>query len=108
MYVTVLLAIGQSVLSEIGTTDDGHTIVSAYFLIEALIIMLVMVPGFKNRWARVIIAVLTVCEMVLFIQDRPVSPDELLMIVIFALRVYVVVGLFRKPMSQYYRTGSWR
>jgi hypothetical protein len=103
IYATIFLAVGQSILLEIGTTDNGHKIVSIYFIIETLILGLVTIMGFRNRWMRIVLTILTIFETGLFLQDRPISPDELLMIIIFGLRVYVIFGLFNGTMNQYYR-----
>jgi hypothetical protein len=106
IYLTIFLAIGQSIFEELGTTDGGHRILSIYFFIEAVTLGLTLLVGLKNSWTRVIIGALTICEIVLFIQDRPVSPDEILMIVIFGLRVFVLVGLFSRELNQYYKGGK--
>ena len=106
IYLTIFLAIGQSIFEEIGTTDGGHVILSFYFVVETLILALTLFLGLKNRWTRVIIGILTICETILFIQDRPVSPHEILMITIFGLRVFVLIGLFSRDVRQYYRDNK--
>jgi hypothetical protein len=104
IYGTILLAFGQSILLEIGTTDNGHRIISIYFIIETLILGLMTIFGLRNKWTRIILGILTICETGLFLRDRPISPDELIMIIIFGLRVYVILGLFNGTMNQYYRS----
>ena len=106
IYGTILLAVGQSIFLEIVTTDYGHKIISSYFIIETLILGLTIILGLKNKWTRIILGILTICEAGFFLIDKPVSPDELLMIIIFGLRVYVIAGLFNMTMNQYYRTDN--
>ena len=105
IYATVLLAAGQSILLHLGTTDYGHKIISVYFVIEVLILGFTLFLGLKNRWTRMILVILTVWETILFFQD-PISPDNLLMIVIWILRVYVIVTLFGRTMNQYYKADN--
>jgi hypothetical protein len=106
IYLTIAIAAGQSILSEVGTTDNGHKILSTYFFIEITLLGLLLLVGLKNKWTRVLIGLLTFLETALFIADRPVSPDEMLMILIFGLRLYVLIGLFSKEANQYYRTDK--
>ena len=102
LCLTVGLAAGQSIFDELGTTDGGHQIFSAFFFIEVAILGLIIFSGLKNKWTRILLTLLTFTEMVLFFLDRPISPDELPMLLIFTIRVYVFVGFFKKKESQYY------
>lgn len=106
IYVTLLLALGQSILLHLGTTDYAHRIVSTYFIIEILILGVTVIGGLKNKWTRVIFIALTTFETILFFQDTPISPDEILMIIVWCIRVYVIVGLFTGTMNQYYKTDN--
>src|SRR5688572_26689159 len=94
IYGTILLAVAQSFLLHLITTDYAHKIVSTYFIIEILILGVVVIWGLKNKWTRIIFVVLTVWETILFFQDTPISPDYILMIIAWSIRVYVIVGLF--------------
>lgn len=105
-YLTIILAALQSIFEELGTTDGGHYIFSTYFCIEVAMLGVLLTAGLKNKWTRVIVALFTLWEAVLFIQDKPVSPHEILMIVIFGLRVYVLVRLFSGAANRYYKTKS--
>jgi hypothetical protein len=106
IYVTILLAAGQSFILHLGTTDYGHKTVSTYFIIEILILGLVIILGLKNRWTRIVLIGMIICETVLFFQDTPISPDDLLMTIIWVLRVYVIVGLFSRMMNHFYKTTN--
>jgi hypothetical protein len=106
IYGSLMLAAGQSILLHLGTTDYAHRIVSAYFVIEALILVVTVIAGLKNKWTRVVLVVLTALETILFFQDTPVSPDDILMIIVWCIRVYVIAGLFIGTMNQYYRTDN--
>jgi hypothetical protein len=103
IYLTFFLAAGQSIFEELGTTDGGHIILSFYFFIEVALAGFTFFLGLKNGLTRIVIGILTICECILFILDRPVSPDEILMIIIFGLRVFVLLGLFSREVNQYYK-----
>ncbi|MBT1701034.1 hypothetical protein KK083_29345 [Fulvivirgaceae bacterium PWU4] len=105
-YLTVILAALQSIFEELMTTDFAHRIFSTYFFIEVAILVVLLGIGLKNEWTRVILALFTFWEVVLFIQEKPISPDEVLMIIIFALRVYVLVRLFSGAANRYYKAGK--
>lgn len=104
-YLTIILAAVQSIFEELITTDGAHIIFSTYFFIEVAILAVLISAGLKNKWTRVILALLTFWEVV-FIQDRPFSPDEVLMIVIFGLRLYVLVRLFSGAANRYYKAAG--
>jgi hypothetical protein len=106
LYGTILLAVGQSLLLHLGTTDYAHKIISTYFIIEILLLGVTVIGGLRNKWTRVILVVLTVVETVLFFQDTPISPDDTLMIVAWCVRVYVIAGLFTGTMNRHYRTDN--
>jgi hypothetical protein len=106
IYGTLLLAMGQSILLHLGTTDYGHRIISTYFVIEILILGVTVIGGLKNKWTRVILIALTAFETILFFQDTPISPDEILMIMAWCIRVYVIAGLFTRTMNQYYKMDN--
>jgi hypothetical protein len=90
IYVTVLLAAGQSILLHLGTSCNGHEVFSTYFMVEVLILALTVAVGLKNKWTRMIFVLLLSWETIIFFKDMPISPDGLLMIFIWAVRVYVV------------------
>ena len=102
LYLTVGLATIQSLLMEFLTTDSGHHILSIYFFIEAVILGLIIFLGLQNKRTRVLIALLISVEAVFFFLDKPISPDELLMMIIFGTRVYLLTRLFTKKANQYY------
>lgn len=106
IYITIFLAAGQSIFLHLVTTDYGHKIISTYFIIEILILGLTIFLGLKNKWTRTILIGLTICETVLFFQDVPISPDDLLMMIIWTIRIYVIVGLFSRTMNQYYKATN--
>ena len=106
IYGTLLIAVGQSVLHNLGTTDYAHRIISTYFVIETLILGVIIIGGLKNKWTRVILVVLTALETILFFQDTPIRPDHVLMIIAWCIRVYVIAGLFTRTMNQYYKTDN--
>jgi hypothetical protein len=104
IYVTVLLAAGQSILLHLGTSCNGHEVFSTYFMVEVLILALTVAVGLKNKWTRMIFVLLLSWETIIFFKDMPISPDGLLMIFIWGIRVYVVAVLFSGTMNQFCRS----
>lgn len=104
IYITTLLAVIQSVYLHIITTDYAHIILSTHFIIEAVILAVTIFIGLRRKQSRFILGILTLTEVVLFYHERPVSPDELPMIIIFVIRVYVFILLFGKTVNQYYKS----
>ena len=104
IYGTVALALMQSIYLEIITSDYAHQMASPYFFIEIVVLVVMIAAGLKNKWTRIILSVLMLCEVVLFLQDSPVSPDELLMVIIFCLRAYVIIGLFGRTINNHFKT----
>src|SRR5688572_19876553 len=106
IYGTILLAAGQSILLHLRTTDYGHKIISTYFIIEILILGVTIILGLKNKWTRIILVVLTIWETILFFKETPIGPDDILMMMTWSIRVYVITGLFTGTMTQYYKADN--
>ena len=106
IYGSLLLAVGQSTQLHLGTTDYAHRIFSIYFISETLILGVTAIGGLRNKWTRVILVLLTALETILFFQDTPISPDYILMIIAWCIRVYVIAGLFTGAMNQYYKADT--
>lgn len=106
IFGTTLLAAGQSILLHLRTTDYAHKIVSTYFIIEILILGTMIILGLKNKWTRVILLFLTIWETVLFFQETPYSPDYILMMIIWCVRVYVIAELLFGAINKYYKTEN--
>jgi hypothetical protein len=102
-YLTILtvgLAGLQSYLLHIGTTDYTHKILSVYFFVELFIFLLTFSTGLKNRIFATIYFGAFLFEVAwFFINERPISPDNLIMIIIGFLRVYVFY-LLTKQLSK--------
>ena len=95
--LTVGFAGFQSFLLHILTTDNAHKILSIYFFIELFILILTISTGLKNRLFATIYFLTFIIEMTLFfINERPISPDILIMILIGALRIYIFYWLTRQ------------
>lgn len=106
LYGTVLLAAGQSIFLHLITTDYAHEIISTYFMIEILILGITIILGLRNKWARIMLVILTMWETILFFHDTPLSPDNIVMIVVWLIRAYVISGLFTRTMNQYYKGNN--
>jgi hypothetical protein len=106
MLGTTLLAAGQSIYEELSTSDYAHVIVSRYFVVESIMLLLIVSMGLRNKWTRILLIAPVLYEAWLFFLDSPVSPHELLMVVIFGLRVYVISLLFGNTMNRYYKAAN--
>jgi hypothetical protein len=78
------------------TLDDGHEIFSKYFFVEAVILLTVFFTGLRVTWARMLYVLLGLVEVWFFYEGIPISPDDLPMILIFGLRLYVLVLSIRE------------
>ena len=77
-------------------------ILITFFCFEIAILILTIIPGLKNKNTRNFLLGLTLIETVLFFLDAPIRPNELLMLLILLIRIYIVIGLFTKLAGQYY------
>lgn len=92
--LTVGLAGLQSYLLHIGTTDYAHKVLSTYFYLELFILLLTISTGLRNRFFATIYFAIFLLEVALFfINERPISPDNLIMIIIVIVRIYIFYWL---------------
>jgi hypothetical protein len=95
--LTVGLSGLQSILLHIGTTDFAHKIFSNYFFIELFIFLLTIITGLKKKIFGIIFLLAFVFETVLFfINERPISPNVLLMLIVGATRIYILIWLLKR------------
>ena len=95
--LTVGMALAQSLLSHITTTDYGHNFFSEYFFAELAIILLVVFTRLKNINHVISSLAIFIFEIIWFlIYERPYSPEELIMMIIGVMRIYILIGLFKK------------
>jgi hypothetical protein len=95
--LTVGLSGLQSVLLHIGTTDFAHKIFSTYFFIELFIFLLTVITGLKQKIFAILFLFVFVFETVWFcINERPISPDVLLMLIVGAIRIYILIWLLKQ------------
>jgi hypothetical protein len=95
LYITLILALGQSILEEVIATDYAHNVFSPYLFSEVAIMVVLLLWELKNRWILLVIFLITLFETVLFFFEGHISPDDLMMILIFGLRCYVFADLIR-------------
>ena len=95
--LTVGLSGLQSVLLHIGTTDFAHKYFSAYFFIELFIFLLTIITGLKQKTSAILFLLVFIFETVwFFINERPISPDVLLMLIVGVTRIYIIIWLLKR------------
>jgi len=100
LYLTIGIAIVQSMYEHIITSDFAHQIISTYFIIECIILGVAIFIGLKNKFGFALIALLTLTESILFLLNIPISPDEFLMVLIFCIRIYILIWILKRNRSQ--------
>jgi len=99
--LTVGLAALQSYLLHIGTTDYAHEILSVYFYFELFILILTISTRLKNKIFASIYSLAFVFEAILFfINELPISPDVFLMLIIGAIRLYILYELIKQQVKK--------
>jgi len=95
--LTVALSGVQSIFLHIGTTDFAHKYFSLYFFIELFIFLLTIITGLKHKLYARLFFVLFIFETVwFFINERPIGPDALLMLIVGATRIYILIWLLNR------------
>jgi hypothetical protein len=95
--LTVGLSGLQSVLLHIGTTDFAHKYFSMYFFVELFILLLTLTTGLKKKIYAMLFLLVFIFEIVWFFRnERPISPDVLLMIIVGASRIYILIWLLKR------------
>lgn len=96
-FLTIGLSGLQSFLLHLGTTDFAHEYFSEYFYLELAIFTLTIVTGLKNKLPAAFYSVIFLFEALWFIkEERPYRPDEFLMLIVGAARIYIVIWLLRR------------
>src|SRR5688572_22862385 len=95
LYITLILALGQSILEEVLATDYAHNVFSPYLFSEVAIMVVLLLWELKSRWVMVVVALITSFEAILFFYEGHIRTDDLMMIIIFLLRSYVFLDLVR-------------
>jgi hypothetical protein len=99
--ILTLLTVGlsgvQSVLLHVGTTDFTHKYFSPYFFFELFIFLLTIITGLKHKiYARLFLVVFIFEIVWFFINERPISPDAILMLIVGATRIYILIWLLKR------------
>ena len=82
------------------TTDYGHKFFSEYFYFELVIFLLTIFTGFKRNIYVIFFMLLFIVEAVwYFIYERPISPDDLLMLIVGLIRIYVLTWLLKRVIT---------
>jgi hypothetical protein len=95
--LTVGLSGLQSVLLHIGATDFAHKYFSTYFFIEIFIFLLTLATGLKRKTYAILFLLAFIFEILwFFMNERPISPDILLMLIVGATRIYILIWLLKR------------
>ena len=94
--LTIGLSALQSLLLHIGTTDYAHNYSSFYFFAEIFILILTIVTGLQRRIDALLFLIAFIIEAFWFLRnERPFSPDVLLMFITGAIRLYIIILLIK-------------
>lgn len=95
--ITVGLSAIQSVLLHVGTTDFAHSYFSVYFFVEVFILLLTIITGLQQKTEVITLFFAFIFEVVyFFINERPISPDVSLMLIVGVTRIYIFVWLLKR------------
>jgi|GEM_PF-2289671 len=95
--LTVVLAGLQSYMFHVGTTDYAHKILSVYFYIELFILLWAIFTGLRNKTFVAIYLLVFLFEAILFfIKEKPISPDNFVMVIVGILRIYIFYWLIKQ------------
>jgi len=73
---------------------------------EMVLLTLTLFPGLKNKRTRGFLAAITLIELILFLLDDPIQTSEVLFILIFLIRIYTLIQLFKTITSKFYLANS--
>ncbi len=98
--ILTILTVGLSGLQTLWlhriTSCYGHQFFSEYFYLEMAILLLTLLTGLKRKIYIISYAAIFVFETVwFFINERPISPDELLMLTVGVTRIYILIWLLK-------------
>lgn len=95
-FITVGLSLSQSYLNHIGTSCYAHNYFSEYFYIELAVFILTIITKLNNKWSSIFYFLFFFIEVTWFlIKEKPYGPDELIMILIGLIRIYILVWLIK-------------
>ncbi len=95
--LTIGLAMLQTLWLHMITTDFAHEFFSVYFYIELAVFLLTIITGLRYKIALAIYLLFFLFESVwFFINERPISPDNSLMLIAGAIRIYIFIWLYKQ------------
>jgi hypothetical protein len=99
--ILTILTVGLSGLQTLWlhqiTSCYGHKFFSEYFYFELTILFLILLTGLKRKIYIISYAAIFVFETIWFIiNERPISPDDLLMLIVGATRIYILIWLLKR------------
>jgi hypothetical protein len=96
-FVTVGLSGLQSYYLHIITSDYAHRYFSIYFYFELFVAVLTLITGLKNGMWALIYLFIFILEVFVFLRtERPYGPDELLMLIVGVIRIYIFIWLVKR------------
>ena len=104
--ILLLVSFGAAVVQAFwlgaSTTVYPIAISSTFCFCEVALLILTLYPSLKNKQTRLFLTLLTTVEIVLFFLHKPIAINESLLMLIFLIRIYVLVGLYRKDANKFY------
>ena len=104
--ILLLVSFGAAVVQAFwlasSTTVYPIVISSIFCFCEVVLVIVTLYPGLKNKQTRMFLTLITAMEIILFFLHKPIAINESLLILVFLIRIYVLVGLYRKDANKFY------
>jgi len=99
---TVGVFIIQAVwLSSIKTNYSANEIL-IFCICEIALLILTFFPGLKKKHTRVFLLLAILVQSILFFLDKPIESSEVLFLLIFPIRFYILILLFNTASNKFY------
>ena len=102
LYLSFVVAAIQAVRFGFRESDFLIEIIATFIFLELALLILTLIPGLKNKLTRIFLLVLILIELILFFLDQPIELNELLLVLILLIRIYVLILLFNTTASKFY------
>lgn len=102
LLVSFVAAVVQAFWLAASTTVYPIVVSSIFCFCEVTLVILTLYPSLKNKQTRLFLTLITVVEIILFFLDKPIAINESLLMLVFLIRIYVLVGIYRKDANKFY------
>jgi len=83
-------------------TDYSVNEILIFCICEMSLLILTFFPGLKNKQTRFFLLLVILVQSILFFLDKPIESSEVLFLIIFPIRFYVLILLFNTASNKFY------